>query len=211
LFREPPGFAPEFHWRRSGIFWSRRPNRDTDELLNWIGARAPQSSSATSADGNVYLFSRADAADPLRFSVMSQSGIVLIGAGTALLLGWMLVEWPKTRHVLTLPVLGFFASLLAVWFSGPVLVLSQAAALGLLVAIVAAGVDAYRTRRMRLVAVTLTAPGGFAKPGSAITRGVVAAAGTKEFASARAPAAAQTESIEAPQPAGHSSEFGGRA
>lgn len=188
LFAEPPGFAPEYHWRRSGLFWSRQPDQSVEELEAWVRALAPAMKEAGGPGGNTYLFGRAGTPTPLAMSGMSQSAIVLIGAGTALALGWLLVKWPRARHVLTPLVLGFALSLVSVWFAPQLLLLAQAAVLGTLLAIVAAATDAYRQRRVQPIPMSFSSPGGFAQAGSSVARGLVISAGSNEYTTPRAPA-----------------------
>lgn len=49
---DPPGFAPDMHWARSGLLWVRQPNRDSAQLADWLGA----SGSAAPPQANRYLF-----------------------------------------------------------------------------------------------------------------------------------------------------------
>lgn len=189
LFTEPEGFAPEFRWTRSGVFWSRQSDHTTDELQNWVGTTDRSIGGTFANEGNTYLFSRAGAPTVLRFRVMSLSGIVLVGASLALCLGWILVKWPGTRHVLTLLLCGFAVSVAAVWFPEPVLVLLQPAVLGLLLAAVAAGIDGYDKRRRRPVAVALNSASGYMTPASSVSRGAVLSVGSNEYTSVRLPAA----------------------
>ncbi len=202
LFTEPAGFSPEFRWRPGRLFFSREPELSAAELEQWIGAAAGPAIPAPADDGNRYVFGAFGPPPPLAFHAMSQSGIVLIGAGTALLLGLVLVKWPATRHVVTLLTAAFVVSLLGVWFAAPVQVLLQPAALGVLLATIAAAIDGYVKRRARPVTVTLTSSSGFAAPASSHPRSPVAGAGPHEFTSVRPPPPAR--------PAGQLSESGNR-
>jgi hypothetical protein len=208
LFTKPDGFAPAFRWKPSRIFWSRQPDRTTSELENWVGAVELTDVPGHLNEGNTYLFSRAGAADSLRFRVMSQSGIVFVGASLALLFGWILVKWPITRHVLTLLSFGFVVALLAVWFSEPVIVLLQPAGLGLLLAAVAAGIDGYSKSRSRPVAVAMNSPSGYMTPASSVSRNAVLGVGSNEYTSVRLPE--PDHRTESSEPAGQLSETGSR-
>jgi hypothetical protein len=201
LFTEPDGFSPEYRWRSGRLFWARHPEWSVADLEDWIGASGP-SLTAAASDGNRYVFGTFGPPPPLSFRTMSQSAIVLIGAGTALLLGLVLVKWPVTRHVLTIISAGFVVALLGVWFPAPVQVLLQPAALGLLLAIIAAAIDGFVNRRSRPVTVTLTSSSGFAGPASSHPRTPVAGVGSNEFTSLRPPSP--------PRPVGQLSESGNR-
>ncbi|MGE5193899.1 MAG: hypothetical protein ACM3U2_15505 [Deltaproteobacteria bacterium] len=203
LFTEPAGFSPEYRWRSQRLFFSREPESSSADLEEWIGGGAGPAVAAGAADGNRYVFSAFGPPPPLAFRAMSQSGIVLIGAGTALLLGLVLVKWPATRHVLTLLTAAFVVALLGVWFAAPVQVLLQPAALGVLLAMIAAAIDGFVKRRARPVTVTLTPSSGFAAPASSHPRSPVAGVGSDDFTSVRPPGPAG-------RPAGQLSESGNR-
>jgi hypothetical protein len=203
LFTEPAGFSAEYRWRSGRLFFSRECEWSAAALEDWIGAGAGPAISAGAADGNRYVFATFGAPPPLTFRAMSQSGIVLIGAGTALFLGLVLVKWPATRHVLTLLAAAFVVALLGVWFAAPVQVLLQPAALGVLLAVVAAAIDGFVKRRSRPVTVTLTSSSGFMAPASSHPRSPAAGVGSNEFTSVRPPAPPA-------RPAGQLSESGNR-
>lgn len=190
LFTEPAGFTPEFRWRAGRVFWSRQTDLSERDLETWIGAASgPALAAGQNAfgDGNRYVFEAFGPPPQLAFRAMSRSGIVLVGAGTALFVGLILVKWPATRHVLTLLAAGFLVSLVGIWFAAPVQVLLQPAVLGLALAIFAAGIDGYLNRRARSVTVTLTSPSGFMTQASSHPRSPAAAVGSNEFTSLRPP------------------------
>lgn len=147
LFTDPSGFVGENQWRRAGLVWSRRPSLSREMLEDWIDASPILEPALAESPGNTYLFSRSGAADELSFRGMAQSGIVLTGAGVALLLGLTVVRWPATRNVLSVLCVAFLAALASVWYATPVLVLLQPALLGLLLAGLAVGVDVFLKRR----------------------------------------------------------------
>jgi hypothetical protein len=202
LFTEPAGFTPEYRWRAGRLFFSRRPEWSPADLEQWIGAAAGPAIAAA-GDGNRYVFGAFGPPPPLAFHAMSQSAIVLIGAGTALFLGLVLVKWPATRHVVTLLTAAFVVALLGVWFAAPVQVLLQPAALGVVLAMIAAAIDGYVKRRARPVTVTLASSSGYVAPASSHPRAAVAGSGPGEFTSVRSPPPAA-------RPAGQLSESGNR-
>jgi hypothetical protein len=210
LLIEPAGFAPENHWHSGRPFWSREPDSSVAELEQWIGAAAGTASPAGTAGGNRYVFGAFGPPPQLSFRAMSQSGIVLIGAGTALFLGLVLVKWPATRHVLTLLAAGFVVSLAGVWFAAPVQVLLQPAVLGIVLAVLAAAIDGYVKRRSRSLTVTLTPPSGFMTPSSSHPRSPVSGVGSDDFTSLRPALEAPQPVPEAARPAAQLSESGTR-
>lgn len=187
LFTEPSGFAPDYHWRSGNWFWSREPDFTVAEMDEWIGAAAGPDFPPGPAGGNRYVFSAFGPPPRLIFRAMSQGGIVLISAGTALSLGWVLLYWPRMRHVLTFLMVAFVVALLAVWFAAPVQVLMQPAGVGVGLAVLAAAIQGFLKRRSRPVTVTLNPASGFMTPASSHVRSPAAAVGSDDFTSLRTP------------------------
>ena len=72
---------------------------------------------------------------------MNRSMVVLFGAGLALFAGVLLLKIPATRNVLTVLLAVFAFALCGIWYTAPMQLLLQPAALGLLLAIVAVLID----------------------------------------------------------------------
>ena len=168
LLTTPRDYATQFHWQRSLLLWSRQPNFGYDRIervLQEAAANrseiAPMSTLAAGDSGSVYPLSCFGPPQPLVFWTMSRSAVVGCGAGLALLLGFVLIRLPVTRHVLTFLVVGFLMSLTALWFSEPVKVLLQPAILGAAMAVVAAIIDRVGRRAPQTPLVTLTSPSDF--------------------------------------------------
>ena len=168
LLTTPRDYATQFHWQRSLLLWTRQPNSGYDRiervLLEAAANRsevAPMSTLAAGDSGSVYPLSCFGPPQPLVFWTMSRSAVVGCGAGLALLLGFVLIRLPVTRHVLTFLVVGFLMSLTALWFSEPVKVLLQPAILGAAMAVVAAIIDRVGRRVPQTPLVTLTSPSDF--------------------------------------------------
>jgi hypothetical protein len=81
---------------------------------------------------------------------MSQSLIVLIGAGLTLFLGFVFGRVPATRNLFSLLVLGFLFALASVWQLELMQLLLQPALLGLLLAAIATTFDAATRRRLAM-------------------------------------------------------------
>jgi hypothetical protein len=185
LFTAPAGVMPLFTWRRGAFFWGRYDSQSTSELERWIAAGEGPPRFTLDAGGNCYRFTGFGLASVLDFRTMSRHIIVLIGAGLALLVGFMLMNIPATRHVLTILLLGFASTVLALWFPEPVLVLLQPAGLGLLLAIVAASIQGALRRTRKTQVLTLSSPSGFASPASSIRREAPLGLGSDEPTSIR--------------------------
>lgn len=138
LWTLPAGFTPEFDWQRMGGWFSRVSRHTPETLEEWVsGATRAGTAPTLQNSGNRYLFSSLEGASQMSFHTLSSPLIVLVGASLALVLGFVLVNVPTTRHVLTLLWLGFLTTLAALWYSEPVLVLLQPAGLGLVLALLA--------------------------------------------------------------------------
>ena len=175
LLTAPRDYAAQFHWQRSLLLWTRQPNFGYDRIERVLQEAADSrrevaalSSLAANDSGSVYPLSCFGPPQPLVFWTMSRSAVVGCGAGLALLLGFILIRLPATRHVLTFLVVGFVMSLTALWFAEPVKVLLQPAILGAAMAIVAAIIDRVGRREPQTPMVTLTSPSDFYAAGSGV-------------------------------------------
>lgn len=189
LFVDPRGFANENFWHSAGLFWGRRPSRNAESLERWVGTSS-QLTSAFDETGNVYLFSHSGSVRALQLVSMSQSAIVLVGAGMALLLGLVVVQWPASRHALSVVLAVFLVSLASVWFATPVRVLLQPALLGALFALFAAAFERFLKRRLPVRGVALHSLSGLSRPDGSALRGELASSGGDDYtASAENPPA----------------------
>ena len=160
LFTTPVDFTPQFHWQRRTLLWDRQPAAAYSDLNAWIDAEDGPDVPAEFAEGNAYLFSRFGPARTIEFCSMSQSAVILFGAGLALAAGFVLLKIPATRNVLTLLTVIFAVALTSLWFEAPVKLLLQPALLGLLLAVVAAIIERSVKRRSSSI-LTLSTPADF--------------------------------------------------
>ncbi len=178
LLTTPRDYATQFHWQRSLLLWNRQPNFGYDRIDRVLNEAAPNKVDAVAgessvtggpSDNNIYPVSCFGPPQPLVFWSMSRSAVVGCGAGLALLLGFLLIRIPATRHILTFLVVGFIMSLAALWFAEPVKVLLQPAILGAAMAVIAAVIDRVGRRQPQSPMVTLSSPSDFfAAPGSGL-------------------------------------------
>lgn len=166
LFTCPANYTAEFQWQRSLIFWHRVPYAEYARLDEWIGADDGWDKPLQFAHGNKYQFGCFGQPRPMTFQTMSQPAIVLLGAGLALALGWILLKIPATRNMLTILILGFTLAVIGLWYSEPVELLLQSAILGLLLAIAAAAIEGAVNRRRGPTIVTLSSPSDYYTPSS---------------------------------------------
>jgi hypothetical protein len=111
-----------------------------------------------------YLFSSFGHQEDMTLRSMSQPAIILSGAGLALLVGFVLLRIPVTRHILTFLILGFAMSLAGLWHPEAVALMVQPAICGLLLAIGAALLESRIKRRQQAALVTFSSPSDFMQP-----------------------------------------------
>lgn len=160
LWTLPKGFIPEFDWKLRSGWWSRIQRHSQQALRRWIGESTdPRQGTVLPVSGTRYVFSSLDSSSSMSFRTLSSPLILLIGASLALVFGFMLVNIPMFRHVLTFLWLGFLTTLAALWYSEPVLVLLQPACLGLVLALLATLAQRRRNKNRGIEPiVTLGAP-----------------------------------------------------
>lgn len=189
LFTEPEAITPMYTWQRQSWFWSRTSSVSEDDLWRWIKTTDDVSPADPTARGNRYVFTRIggelSSLRIVEFSSMSQSEIVLFGAGLALFLGLVLIKVSVTRNVLTVLLIVFALSALGLWQTSPILVLLQPAGLGVLLAVSAAVLDGWVQRRRNSRGLTISSPSGFVSPPSSIERQLSIGVGSNDFTSVR--------------------------
>lgn len=201
LFTEPANFTSQNKWQRAGLFWQRVPDATPIGLSDWIAGKNEVTALTEMSNGNRYVFASLAPAEAMSFYTMSQPGLVLIGAGLALVLGLLLIKVPAARHVLTVLSIGCAISFAGIWYTAPVLVLLQPAVLGLVLAIAAATIDNTVQKRRNAGGTVLTSPSGFAPVPSSINRELVVGIGSDEFTAAR-PALSSTADVGPPAESG---------
>ena len=184
LLTAPRDYAAQFSWQRSMLLWSRQSSFGYDRIARVLSDAAPNKQelaawesavTSGSSESNVYPVSCFGPPLPLSFWSMSRSAVVGCGAGLALLLGFVLIRIPATRHVLTFLVVGFAMALTALWYAEPVKVLLQPAILGAAMAVIAAMIDRVGRRPAQSPLVTLSSPSDFYASSESGVRGVGAA------------------------------------
>lgn len=163
LFTIPRGYTPQFSWVHQGVFWSREFAGE-DEIPVKLKNAPPERQDFLGV--NHYQFYRLGPATSLQFQALSRSMIVFIGAGTALLLGFILMSISVLRSMLVLLVMTTVVSAVALWYTAPVEVLLQPAVFGLLLAIVAALINGTSRKRKETKLLTMSAPSDFIPPPS---------------------------------------------
>lgn len=161
LFTIPSGYTPQYQWKNQGVFWSRQFSGQNEIPVALENAPPPQNDFLGVND---YQFYRLGPVSTLEFRALSRSMIVFIGAGTSLLLGFILMSISPLRSVLVLLIMMTAVSAVALFYPAPVEVLLQPAAFGLLLAIVAAFINGSSRKRRESKQLTLSAPSDFIPP-----------------------------------------------
>jgi hypothetical protein len=142
----PTHFINESTLQRDGLVWRRRPALDQSELEALVGGGA---SMPEWAGSNRYLFSTVGMVTPLDVWVVSRSVLVFVASLLLLTVGLAFIYFPRVRHpalILALALVVFAGSLIQ---PETALLLAQAGSLGVVLAVVAAGL-ARRTLRRSL-------------------------------------------------------------
>jgi len=142
----PEGFTHEFAWRWNDYCWSRKPLLGHEELEDWVGA--PHEANVPT-EVNCYLFSSMGQVEVCRLRTATRTWIVLLAASAVLGAGLLLIYFPKSRHPATLLCAGVVLLGVGVVHPEPTLLLSQAAGLGLALALVAGLLQRSVGRRRR--------------------------------------------------------------
>lgn len=140
---EYPDLKPLFNWERKGIIWERKPSKRYSEERYEMLSQLPETFQFRE---NFYAFQGYTPVEEVRFRSMNRSLILLIGAGFALLLGFVFYRFPVTRNVFSLVVLAFVFAVASVWYLDPMLLLLQPAVIGVLLALMATIIDVRSNR-----------------------------------------------------------------
>lgn len=135
---EYPGLKPLFNWKRHGLVWEREPTATYYKERQSKITGLPDS---FRFEQNYYAFRGFSPVSVVRFRSMNRSLILLIGAGFALLLGFVFYRFPVTRNVFSLVVLAFVFAVVSVWYLEPLLLLLQPAIIGVILALTATLID----------------------------------------------------------------------
>jgi len=169
----PEGFTHEFAWCWTDYCWSRKPLLEHADLEDWVGAPHEQN---VPNQVNSYLFSSTGRVEVCRLRTATRTWIVLLVASAVLGIGLLLIYYPRSRHPATLLGAGVVLLGVGVVYPEPTLLLSQAASLGLALALVA-GLLQRSVARRRRGTVLAEPPSSVLERGSTQARYVLPAVG----------------------------------
>ncbi len=144
LFVEPADYEPRFRWGLGGNLLSTR--RPAEKIGAWFGSDVPSPSPEFDI-GRHYEFMRAGGPKPFTFSSISRSLVVLIGAGTAILVGYAFANGLIVHRRRALVAVGLAILLTWAFFPNQVQIFLPPAAFGLSLVTVAAVVEWLLQRR----------------------------------------------------------------
>jgi hypothetical protein len=131
----PASYAAEMQWQPDHWPGLLRPARSQEHLETWIGA-APQD--LLPEGTNEYLFSTLGTTPPLTLTVASRRTLLVVGAGTALIMGLALLYVRVLRTPGALLALALVLGAAALVLPEATVLVAQAAAVGVAVALVIA-------------------------------------------------------------------------
>ncbi len=152
LIRLPEELTPEFKWTWSGVSWDRIASWSQQDLESWVGATTD---AATPAATNQYLFSAAGNVPSFTARTAVRWQIVLVASALVLGIGLLLIYIPLFRRAGSLFVVGVVSLAIAAWLPDAAILFSQAAVLGIALALISALLHRMMGRhRVRSVVVT---------------------------------------------------------
>lgn len=135
-----PDLVPQFQWSRHYLIWSR------ESTPAYQHERSTHTASQVPAEfhfdqRNYYAFRGFGPISQVSFRTMNRSLILLVGAGFALLLGFIFWNIPATRNVFSLVVIFFLLAAASLYYVEPILLLLQPAIFGVFLALAATVID----------------------------------------------------------------------
>ena len=130
-----PEWMPQYQWRWDGGFLSRKPDLTQQELESWVGVSPFEPISPAL---NSYLFITFRPESGIQLDLVDRSTLILVSSGLILLLGLILIYFPRTRYPGVLfTSLVLFVSAFAYRTTMAILFL-QAGAIGIVLALIGA-------------------------------------------------------------------------
>jgi hypothetical protein len=131
----PSDWDGEMRWAADQWPLGRQTALDQEQLESWTGASRQD---PLPRGVNTYLFSTLGSVRKLEFTAADRRTLLVLGAGAALAIGLALVHLPALRRPETLLLVATAIAALALLLPDTAVLLAQAAALGLVIALAAA-------------------------------------------------------------------------
>jgi len=136
----PDNVTAESTWGWRGMYWGRQPKLNQRQLEEWIGIESAGPASEDEppySAANQYLFSTFGRVEALPVRTVGRGMIVLAASGAALVAGLLLIYVPVVRRPVVLLVVSVVLAGAVVLWTGPALLVTQAAVLGFVLALIA--------------------------------------------------------------------------
>ena len=134
LVNTPETMTAEQQWVWKNGSWGRQPNLSQRDLEHWIGATAQD---PVPVRTNQYLYTSVGPVVDMQVRTLGRATILLIVSGMTLFIGLLLIYLPLFRHPVSLLCAGLLLLCGALLAPESVLLVSQAAALGLVLVLTA--------------------------------------------------------------------------
>lgn len=142
-------WAVAHRWQWKGLGFQRQPVLDDNQLAKWVGAEAEQDS-LNSTENRVYLFSKNGMPKVFEATIVRRSMVVLLGSGSALLAGLLLLYIPFLRRASVLCVAFATVAAAGLLYPGLSILLLQASFLGVLLSGLAVFLQKRRVTTVRV-------------------------------------------------------------
>lgn len=141
-----PDLVSQFHWKRHLLIWYREstPAYVQERAMHTISQVPPE---FRFEQRKYYAFRGFGPIAQVSFRSMNRSLILLIGAGFALLLGFIYWNLPATRNIFSLVVICFLFAAASLYYAEPMLLLLQPALFGVFLALAANVIDSSAQKR----------------------------------------------------------------
>jgi len=141
-----PDLVPQFQWTRHLLIWYREstPAYIQERAIHTVSQVPPE---FRFEQQKYYAFRGFGPISQVSFRSMNRSLILLIGAGCALLLGFIYWNLPATRNIFSLVVICFLFAAASLYYVEPMLLLLQPALFGVFLALAANVIDSSSQKR----------------------------------------------------------------
>ena len=155
LLLTPEKLTPEFQWSWQGWHWGRTHAVRSEELVAQLGLADYQPSSPSN---NRYVFSSLGVPTDVSLWTVSRSLLVFVASFAALIVGLIFIYVPVARHPVALLVAAILLTALSSLYPGPVVLIAQAASIGIALALMAGILRRATSRRQHSAKVVRSAP-----------------------------------------------------
>jgi len=155
-FRLPENAVPLYVWLREGLVWQRQPQLTIEQLQSWVGGPTPAFTERLLTTGHEYTFSQFGPIDNLRIRTLSSAMLFVCGAGSTLLIGFLIIKLPLMRSLLAVLLMLSLMMLATLWYLPELELLLQPMLVGALLASLLGCQEYFSRGRQRGTILTLS-------------------------------------------------------